>query len=148
MATIVGFTDAYEDLILKHVFTTIGLTMPDATNLWVGLSSTTPSEETGTLNNITEPTFAVSGYARIAVPRATGWTVSATAPTQVVNAADIVFDVCAGSNYPANITYICIFDDTLANAGRCIAAASCTSTAVTVGQQIKILAGTLKLTLT
>lgn len=147
MATIIGFTDVFEDLILKHFFTANAYTPPSA-NLYVGLSSTTPTEETGTLNNVTEPTFAVSGYERVAVPMATGWTVSATAPTQVVNTADIIFPVCVGANYPANITYVVIFDDTLALSGRVVTATSCTSTPVTVGQQVKILAGTLKLTLT
>jgi len=146
MATIVGFTDRMEDLILKHFFTDTAYSRPNATNLYVGLSSSTPTEELGTLNGVTEPTFAVSAYARKAVSFATGWTVSLS--TQVVNAADIEFDVCAGSNYPANITYIVIFDDSLANAGKVIAAAACTPTSVAVGQQVKILAGTLKLTLT
>lgn len=145
MATIVGFTDVFEDLIFKHIFTTTDLVMPNATNLYVGLSSTTPTEETGTLNNFTEP--AVGDYARVAVARADGWTVSATAPTQVVNAAEIAFPVCT-VNYPSNITYIGIFDDSLANGGRLIAAASCSSTSVAVGQQVKILAGGLKVTLT
>jgi len=147
MATIAGFTNVFEDLVLKHFFTSTAYT-PPSTSLYVGLSSTVPTEETGTLNNVTEPTLAVSDYARVEVAMATGWTVSATAPTQVVNASDIVFPICTGSDYPASIVAVCIFDDSLANNGRLITAASCTATAIAVNQQAKILATKLKLTLT
>lgn len=59
-----------------------------AGSFYVSLHTADPSE-TG-VQNTSETTY--TGYARVAVARSgAGWTVSGTAPTQVVNAATITF---------------------------------------------------------
>jgi hypothetical protein len=66
-----------------------------AGSLYVALHTADPGEA-GT-QATSEATY--TGYARVAVARSgAGWTVSGTAPTQVVNAAAVTFGLCtAGS---------------------------------------------------
>lgn len=66
-----GFTDYLEDAVLDQWFGNVTPTVPGT--LYVGLSSTAPTETGG---NITEPSG--SGYARAAVPNdATNWPATA-----------------------------------------------------------------------
>jgi hypothetical protein len=82
-----SFTDYGAGAILDHVFK-IGA-MPVPTNLYVGLSTTTPTDAGG---NITEPSG--NAYARTVC---NGWTRSGTAPTQVQNTAAVTFPTATGS---------------------------------------------------
>lgn len=62
-----------------------------AGSLYIGLHTADPGE---TGNQSTSET-SYTGYARVAVARSgAGWTVSGTAPTQVVNAATVTFGAC------------------------------------------------------
>ena len=141
-----GFTGAFEELILDHIFADTDLVMP-ADSLYVGLGSGTLTEEVGSgLYGATE--IATGDYARVAVALTDGWTVSASATInwQVVNAADITFAECSAGY---TITNVLIFDNTLASGtSRLITAAPLASTGISIGQTVKILAGTLKLGLT
>src|SRR6266542_607806 len=87
------------DLLLLYFNNTNVSNMGDATgvrgsttagSLYVSLHTADPGE-TGVANT-NETSY--TGYARVAVARSSaGWTVSGTAPTQVVNAAIITFGV-------------------------------------------------------
>ena len=91
-------TNTLESDILSHIFKNAAITLvgdsagllPSASagNLYVSLHSADPGE-TG---DQTTSELSYTGYARVAVVRSgSGWTVSATAPTQVANAAIIAF---------------------------------------------------------
>lgn len=97
-----SMSNQWESDGLKLIFQNIACTLigdaagllPSAApgSLYVSLHSSDPGE-TGdqTTNEITYTT-----YARVAVARsAVGWTVSATAPTQVVNAGGVTFPLCS-----------------------------------------------------
>ncbi len=85
------------DILLLYFNNTNVANMGDATgvrgsttagSLYISLHTADPGE-TG-VQNTSETTY--TGYARVAVARSgAGWTVSGTAPTQVVNAATITF---------------------------------------------------------
>lgn len=91
-------------LFLNTAFTLVGDAaglLPSAApgSLYISLHTADPGE-TGTqaTNEI-----AYTGYARVAVARSgAGWTVSGTAPTQVVNAANIVFGACTAGTPTAS----------------------------------------------
>ena len=64
------------------------------TNIWVALHTADPGETGTAVTN--EATY--TNYARVAVARSgSGWTVSGTDPTQVVNAATITFPACGAT---------------------------------------------------
>jgi hypothetical protein len=91
-------SDAFESDLLKLVFQNVGAGLigdttglvpsTGAGSLYISLHSSDPGEAgTQATNEI-----SYTGYARVAVARTSGaWTVSATAPTQVTNAALITF---------------------------------------------------------
>ena len=66
-----------------------------AGSLYVSLHTADPGEAGTQLTS----EAAYTSYARVAVARSgAGWTVSGSAPTQVVNAAAITFPACTGSS--------------------------------------------------
>lgn len=99
-----GFTDAVEQAILD------GLLQDPAwagyASLWVGLSSTTPTEAGG---NVTEP--STGSYARVETDAADWSAASGTAPAAKTNTATLTFptataDWASGSN----LTHFVLFD--------------------------------------
>jgi hypothetical protein len=87
------FVDAKEQLILNHLFRNTSLALP-ATNWFLGLSTTTPTDAGG---NFTEP--STGAYARIAVVR-TGAGFSAasgTAPAAISNSGVVTFPTATAS---------------------------------------------------
>ncbi len=99
-----GFVDTIEQALLNHVFTDPAYTPP--ATLYIGLSSTTPTEAGG---NITEP--STGSYARVSTVAADWGAASGTAPATKSNTAVKTFptataDWVAG----ANLTHFVIFD--------------------------------------
>lgn len=91
-----GLFDLYEQKVLDHILTDPAWA-PSAT-LYVGLSSTTPTEAAG---SITEP--STGSYARVATTAADWSAASSTAPANKTNTAVITFttasaDWVAGAN--------------------------------------------------
>jgi hypothetical protein len=98
-------SDSLESDFLKLLFQNVAVALvgdanglqPSATagSLYVGLHTSDPGEAgTQTTNEAN-----YTGYARVAVARSSGgWTVSGTAPTQVVNAAQINFPQCTSGS--------------------------------------------------
>lgn len=109
------FTDAYEQQLLDGVLGDPDFVQED---LWVGLSSTTPTDAGG---NVTEPSGG--GYARVAISTTAGGApdfgaATGTAPAEKSNSAQITFpaataDWVAG----ANLTHLVVFN--AATAGTC-----------------------------
>jgi hypothetical protein len=108
-----GLCDLFEQKVLDHIFTDPAWA-PSAT-LYVGLSSTTPTEAGG---NLTEP--ATGSYARVATT-ATDWSAaSGTAPAVKTNTATFTFPTATADwAAAANLTYFTlhnhITDTTSAN---------------------------------
>jgi hypothetical protein len=94
-----GLTDLWEQAILDHIFTDPVLTM--AATLYIGLSSTTPTEAGG---NLTEP--STGSYARVATT-ATDWSAaSGTAPAVKTNTATFTFPTATADwSSAANLTH-------------------------------------------
>jgi len=81
-----------------------------APNLWVGLSSTTPTAD-GNASNITEPSGG--NYARVNATGNTVWTAATNAaPAYVVNGNAAITFGAATANWVSgsNLTYVVIFD--------------------------------------
>lgn len=88
----------------------------DAISVWVGLSSTTPTE-TGT--NITEPSTG-AGYARVEIDGTlTGWDAAvAGAPTTKSNAGTVTFpQATADWLAQANLTHFVLMDSATVGGG-------------------------------
>lgn len=85
-----GFVDAVEASLLDHYFGKATLTAP--ANLFVALSTTTPTDAAG---NFTEPVG--NGYARVSTAPADWNAASGTAPTVIDNASVITFPEATGS---------------------------------------------------
>lgn len=99
-----GLTDTFEQKVLDHIFTDPTWTPP--TTLYLGLSSTTPTDAGA---NVTEPSGGA--YARVATTAADWSAASGTTPAVKTNTATLTFptataDWVAG----ANLTYFCLFD--------------------------------------
>lgn len=103
-------SNSLEDGLLKLIFTNTTLALiGDATGL-VGSTSagslylSLHTADPGEAGDQTTSEATYGSYARVAVARTSGgWTVSGTAPTQVVNAALVSFPQCtSGSN---TVTY-------------------------------------------
>lgn len=108
-----GLTDTYEQKLLDHLFTDPAWSPP--ATLYLGLSSTTPTEAGG---NVTEPSGGA--YARVATTAADWSAATGTAPATKTNTATITFptataDWVAG----ANLTHFVLFD--AASAGNVLA---------------------------
>ena len=107
-----GFVDTVEQAMLNHFFTDPAYTPP--TTLYIGLSSTTPTEAGA---NITEPSGGA--YARVSTTAADWGAASGTAPVVKSNTAVKTFttataDWVAG----ANLTHFVIMD--ASTAGNCL----------------------------
>jgi len=98
-------TNTWESDLLKLVFNNVSAAgIGDVTglqasgtagSLYVSLHTSDPGEDG--YQNTNEATY--TSYARIGVVRSSsGWTVSGTAPTQVVNFAAVTFDQCTGGS--------------------------------------------------
>lgn len=99
-----GFVDTIEQAILNHVFTDPAWT-PAAT-LYIGLSSTTPTEAAG---NFTEP--STGSYARVSTAAADWSAATGTAPATKTNTAVKTFPTATADwSSGANMTHFGIFD--------------------------------------
>lgn len=99
-----GFVDTIEQAILNHVFTDPAWT-PAAT-LYIGLSTTTPTEAGG---NFTEP--STGSYARVSTTAADWSAATGTAPATKTNTAVKTFPTATADwSAGANMTHFGIFD--------------------------------------
>jgi hypothetical protein len=94
-----GLCDLFEQKVLDHIFTDPA--WAPAATLYIGLSSTTPTEAGG---NLTEP--STGSYARVATS-ATDWSAaSGTAPAVKTNTATFTFPTATADwASAANLTY-------------------------------------------
>ena len=135
-----GFTDAFERAILDHVLTDPAWT--PASTLYIGLSSTTPTEAGG---NFTEP--STGSYARVSTTASDWSAASGTAPAVKTTTATKTFpaataDWASGSN----LTHFGLFD--ASSAGNLIAwGALTTAKPVLNGDTASFAAGALTLKL-
>lgn len=99
-----GWVDSQEQAILNLFLRGDSWTLP--ANLYVGLSTTTPTEAGG---NFTEPVG--NGYARVTVVRnGTNWAAaSGTAPAIADNATAITFPAASGGSW-GTVTHAGLFD--------------------------------------
>ena len=99
-----GFVDTQEQAILNYFFRAATWTLP--ADLYIGLSTTTPTEAGG---SVTEP--AGMGYARVAVTRNTSnWTAATgVAPAVIDNTNAITGWTAAGGSW-GTITHVTIHD--------------------------------------
>lgn len=98
------FVDSVEQALLNHIFT--DPTYTPATTLYIGLSSTTPTDAGG---NITEP--STGSYARVSTVAADWGAASGTAPATKSNTATKTFPTATADWVSgANLTYFVIFD--------------------------------------
>ena len=97
-----GFTDAQEQAILNLFLRADAWSLA---GLFVGLSTTTPTEAAG---NFTEPVG--NGYARVSMTRnGTNWAVAAgAAPAIADNAVTITFPAAAGGSW-GTVTHFGLF---------------------------------------
>jgi hypothetical protein len=99
-----GFTDATEQAILNGLFTDPAWTPP--ATLYLGVSSTTPTEAGG---NFTEP--STGSYARVSTAAADWSAASGSAPAVKTNTAVKTFPTATGDWVSgANLTHFGIFD--------------------------------------
>lgn len=98
------FVDAVEQDILDGVLSATAWAGYD--DLWVGLSSTTPTDAGG---NVTEP--STGSYARVQTDE-TDWTAaSGTAPASKANSAAVTFPQATGDWVAgADLTHFALFD--------------------------------------
>lgn len=99
-----GFTDTTEQAILNGLFTDPAWSPP--ATLYLGLSSTTPTEAGG---NFTEP--STGSYARVSTAAADWSAASGSAPAVKTNTAAKTFPTATGDWVSgANLTHFGIFD--------------------------------------
>lgn len=98
------FVDSVEQALLNHIFT--DPTYTPATTLYIGLSSTTPTDAGG---NITEP--STGSYARVSTVAADWGAASGTAPATKSNTATKTFPTATADWVSgANLTNFVLFD--------------------------------------
>lgn len=133
-----SFSDAAETAVLDQVFKGTALPWNANSNLWIALHTADPTESGTAVSS--EATYG--GYARIALARATDFTISGN---QVSNAALEQFPACtSGSN---TITHASIVT-TASGAGTIIAKAPLASSiVVSTGVQPQFAANALSFTL-
>jgi hypothetical protein len=99
-----GLADLFEQKVLDHIFTDPAWTPP--ATLYLGLSSTTPTEAGG---GITEP--STGSYARVATTAADWSAASGTAPAVKTNTATFTFPTATADWVAAaNLTYFVLWD--------------------------------------
>lgn len=133
-----SFSNAAETAVLDNVFRGVNLPWNANTNLWIALYTADPGEAGTAITN--EATYG--GYARIALDRATDFTVSGN---QVRNTTLEQFDACtSGSNV---ITHAAVVTTT-SGAGTIVAkAALASSITVSTGVQPQFAASALTFSL-
>lgn len=99
-----GLTDTFEQSVLNHIFTDPAWTPP--ATLYIGLSSTTPTEAGG---NLTEP--STGSYARVATSASDWSAASGTAPAVKTNTATFTFPTATADwASAANLTHFTLHD--------------------------------------
>jgi hypothetical protein len=147
-----SMTNTFESGVLALLFQNLALTglgnagglLPSsvAGNLWISLHTANPDEA----GDQTTHETVYPGYARISVVRsAVGWTLSGTAPTQVVNAADISFPACTSGG--ETVSHFGIGTDQTGAGKLALFNALTSPLVVSVGKAPTFLAGQLKATL-
>jgi len=126
-------TNYAEDLLLKWLLTAGAVTRPSA--WYVALHSADPGE-TGASSELSG-----NGYARVSAT----FSVSGTAPTEATNSGDVTFAAATGSNWTA-ATHASVWDSL--TTGNCLGkGALSSSVTINVGDNLKIPAGSLDITL-
>jgi hypothetical protein len=97
-----GLTDIFEQKVLDHIFT--DPTWTPATTLYLGLSTTTPTEA-GT--NVTEPSG--NAYARVSTVAADWSAASGTAPAVKTNTAVKTFPTATPAGW-GTVTHFVLYD--------------------------------------
>lgn len=133
-----SFSNSTEEDVLQQVFIGTALPWNSNTDLWIALYTASPGEAgTATTNEAT-----YGGYARIALTRATDFTVSGNT---VENANLEQFAACtSGSN---TITHAAVVDSASGAGNIIVYAALSSSISVTTGVQPQFAAGALSFTL-
>lgn len=133
-----SFSNSTEEDVLQQVFIGTALPWNANTDLWIALYTASPGEAgTATTNEAT-----YGGYARIALARATDFTVSGNT---VENANLEQFAACSsGSNV---ITHAAVVDSASGAGNVIVYAALSSSITVTTGVQPQFAAGALSFTL-
>lgn len=107
-----GFTDTVEQAVLNHFLTDPAYTPP--ATMYIGLSSTTPTEAGG---NITEPSGG--SYARVATAAADWAAATGTAPaTKATSTAKAFATATADWLSGSNLTHFVLMD--ASTAGNCL----------------------------
>lgn len=133
-----SFSNAAEAAVLNQIFVGTALSWNGNANLWLALHTADPGEAGTALTS----EIAYGSYARVAITRATGFTVSV--PT-ISNAALAQFPVCTSGSGTA--TYVSIVD-TASGAGNIIVSGALNSSvAIATGIQPQFSAGALVFTL-
>ena len=126
-------TQGYHQQLLDHLFMGTALTQP--TNLWVGLSTTTP---TATGGNVTEPSG--NAYARVSTADADWAAATAANPSVVTNANAVTFPTATGSW--GTVTHVTLH--TASSGGAVVGFAALTaSKAVTTDDTVEFAVGDL-----
>lgn len=146
-------SNAFENDLLLLIFNNTNIAnLGDATgvrgsgtagSLYIALHTADPGE-TGSQ---TTSEISYTGYARVAVARSSGgWTVSGTAPTQAVNAADTVFGAMTGGS-GGTATYFSVGRDSTGTGYILMSGALTASLAISTGITPKFSAGQLVVSL-
>ena len=134
--------DSYEQQVLDGILGDPDFVQED---LWVGLSSTTPTDA-GT--NVTEP--STGGYARVAIATAAGGApsfgaASGTAPAEKSNSAILSFPTASGA-WAGTLTHLVVFNASAAGTCRAWALLGASLT-VASGETASVAVGALDLRL-
>lgn len=133
-----SFSNASETAVLNQVFKGTALPWNSNTDLYLALHTADPGEA-GTATT-SEATY--TGYARVAVARSSGFTVTGA---QISNAALAQFPLCTGGS--STVTHVSIVD-TSSGAGNIIVSGALNASYTIInGYQPQFNAGTLTFTL-
>jgi hypothetical protein len=133
-----SLSNTAETAVLNQIFVGTALGWDSNTDLWIALYESNPDEAGSAVTG--ETTYG--SYARVAVDRATGWTVSGNS---VSNAGTVTFITSTGAT--ANLTYAAIVT-TSSGAGTIIVRALLSNAIpTTIGVQPQFAAGALSFTI-
>ena len=135
------FSDAWENMILKHRFNIQGYATSE---LWAGLSSADPLDDG---SGVSEPQAAGAAYARVKtnVADGTSWQVSDATGTTINNSAVITFPT-AGDDW-GTMTHFALFSGSTAGASVLCHGALTSSREVQNGDTARFSAGQLNICL-
>ncbi len=133
-----SFSNAAETAINQNVFGGVALPWDANTDLWIALYTADPGEAGTAVTN----EIAYTGYARVAVVRATDLTITGAT---VTNANLEQFPACSGA--PATATHVGIVTSASGAGTLIISGALSSSVAVNVGVTPQFQAGDLVITL-